>query len=192
MTKKPLFFLLALLPFASGLLAEAVVYKVDPVHSGVDFKIRHFINRVPGTFATFTGEIHFDKAAPANSKAVATIQVNSVDTRNSNRDDHLRNEDFFNASKFPAIEFVSTKWTPAGENTFTVEGLLTMVGLEKPITLEVVFLGEVEGRGTVRSGWEGRATIDRTEWGIDYGIPAVGKEVQIELNIQAHLQESES
>jgi polyisoprenoid-binding protein YceI len=171
---------------AASLQAEKLVYTVDTAHSGVDFKIRHFINKVPGTFATFNGEIHYDTGNPSNSKAVATIDVSSVDTRNSDRDAHLMNEDFFDVPSFPSIEFVSTKWTPTGENTYRVEGNLKMLDIEKPITLDVTYLGEVEGRGTMRSGWEGTATIDRTEWGIDYGIPAVGKEVDIELNIQAH------
>jgi polyisoprenoid-binding protein YceI len=190
MINKTSFFTLSFFTLAASLFGEVAIYKVDPVHSGVDFKVRHFINRVPGTFATFNGEIHFDKANPENSKAVATIQAASVDTRNSDRDAHLQNEDFFKVAEFPTIEFTSTQWTPTGENTFNVEGMLKMLGVEKPITLEVVFLGEMEGRGTIRSGWEGKATIDRTEWGIDYGTPAIGKEVQIELNIQAHKQAS--
>lgn len=171
---------------AAALEAETLIYTVDPVHSGVDFKIRHFINKVPGTFAEFSGEIHFDKENPENSKAVAVVDVSSVDTRNGDRDAHLMNEDFFNAGTFPQIHFESTSWTPTGENTFAVEGTLKMLETEKPITLEVTYLGEIEGRGILRSGWEGSATIDRTEWGITYGVPAVGKEVEILLNIQAH------
>ena len=171
---------------AAFLQAEPLVYTVDPVHSGVDFKIRHFINKVPGTFATFSGEIHFDKENPEESKAVAVVDVSSVDTRNGDRDAHLMNEDFFNAGTFPQIHFESTSWTPTGDNTFAVEGNLKMLETEKPITLEVTYLGEIEGRGILRSGWEGSATIDRTDWGITYGVPAVGKEVEILLNIQAH------
>lgn len=171
---------------SSLLSAEPLTYTVDAVHSGVNFKIRHFINKVPGTFGQFSGTIEFDKENPEKSRASATVQVATVDTRNTDRDAHLLNDDFFKAKTFPAIEFTSTKWTPSGDNTFQVEGLLKMLGVEKPVTLDVVYLGEVEGRGVMRSGWEGKATIDRTEWGISYGIPAVGKEVEIELNIQAH------
>ncbi|MFO7724561.1 MAG: YceI family protein [Oceanipulchritudo sp.] len=166
--------------------AEPLVYTVDPAHSGVDFRIRHFINKVPGTFADFNGEIHFDKETPENSKAIAVIEVTSVDTRNGERDAHLMNEDFFKAGTFPEIEFESTEWTPTGDNTYVVEGNLKMLETEKPITLDVTYLGEVEGRGILRSGWEGTATIDRTDWGITYGVPAVGKEVEILLSIQAH------
>lgn len=176
----------------STLVAEPLVYKVDPVHSGVNFKIRHFINKVPGTFSEFTGTIHYDKENPENSKAEATIQIASVDTRNTDRDAHLQNEDFFQASRFPVIKFASTSWKPVGEDTFEVVGVLDFAGEQHPVVLNVEYLGEVEGRGMIRSGWEGTATIDRTNWGLTYGTPAVGKEVEIELNIQAHRDVDES
>jgi polyisoprenoid-binding protein YceI len=186
MIKKLLSFLSVSLLSTAFLQAEPLVYTIDPVHSGVDFKIRHFINKVPGTFSEFSGSIHFDKENPENSKAEATIQVASVDTRNTDRDAHLQNEDFFKANLFPVIKFGSTNWKPTGENTFEVIGVLDIAGEAHPIVLDVEYLGEVEGRGTIRSGWEGKATIDRTKWGITYGTPAVGTEVEIELNIQAH------
>lgn len=192
MIRKSLLSLSLVILGSAFLNAEPLVYKVDPVHSGINFKIRHFINKVPGAFDTFQGEIHFDKENPENSKAVATIDVSTVDTRNSDRDAHLQNEDFFNTVKFPSIEFKSTEWTPTGENTYSVKGLLRIMDVEKPIVLEVTYLGEMEGRGTIRSGWEGTATIDRTEWGMTYGTPAVGKEVEIELNIQAHRKAEEA
>lgn len=191
MKKNALLFVAALLGPLS-LFAEKVVYRIDPVHSGIDFKIRHFINKVPGTFSTFEGEIHFDKDAPENSRAVAEISVESVDTRNDDRDAHLQNEDFFDSVKFPKITFESKEWKQTGENTYAVTGMLSILGTEKPVTLDVTFLGEVEGRGAIRSGWEGTATIDRTDWGMGYGTPAVGKEVDIELNIQAHREAGES
>lgn len=186
MKNKTFISLLAGLVSALSVSAEPTVYTIDPVHSGINFKIRHFINKVPGTFDSFSGEIHFDKETPSNSKAVATIQVASVDTRNDDRDAHLQNEDFFKASEHPEITFTSTEWKVIDENTFEVTGLLKILGMEKPVTLDVEFLGEVEGRGMIRSGWEGTTTIDRGDWGMGYGTPAVGSEVEIELNIQAH------
>jgi polyisoprenoid-binding protein YceI len=191
MMKKLLSLLLIGVIGSAALQAEPLVYKVDPVHSGVDFKIRHFINKVPGTFTEFNGTIHYDKDNPENSKAEATIQVASVDTRNTDRDAHLQNEDFFKASLFPVITFESTSWAPKGENTYEVVGVLDIVGQKHPVVLDVEYLGEVEGRGTIRSGWVGKATIDRTNWGITYGTPAVGTEVDIELNIQAHRKADE-
>lgn len=188
MKKTITLFLAATVLGAASLSAEPVIYKIDTVHSGIDFRIRHFINRVPGTFGNFEGEIHFDKANPQNSKAVATIHVNTVDTRNADRDAHLRNPDFFNVAEHPVAEFVSTTWQPTGENTFDVTGNLTMMGITREVVLKVEFLGEVEGRGTMRSGWEARTRIDRTDWGITFGTPAIGRDVDIEINLQGHRQ----
>jgi len=179
---------LALLFSGAGLLAEKVVYKLDPVHSGVNFKIRHFVNRMPGSFTEFTGEIHFDKANPANSKAVATINPASVDTRNEDRDDHLNQDDYFNVAAFAEMTFTSTSWEVVDENEFKVTGDLTMLGKTNAVTLDVTFLGEVEGRGAVRSGWEATGQLDRREWGLTAGQPAIGNEVDIELLLQAHKQ----
>ena len=186
MQKKTFSLVLVALVSTLTVSAETIIYKIDPVHSGINFKIRHFLNKVPGTFTGFEGEIHYNKANPAESKAVAKIQVASVDTRNGDRDAHLQNEDFFKADQHPVIEFKSTEWIPSGEGAYTVKGLLTILGVAKPVELEVAYLGEMEGYGVLRSGWEGKVEIDRTEWGMTYGQPAVGKDVEIELNIQAH------
>lgn len=182
--------LAALVSSASALHADPIIYKIDTVHSGISFKIRHFINKVPGNFADFSGEIHYDKESPENSKAIATVQVTSVDTRNGDRDAHLQNEDFFNSAAYPAMSFASTKWEKVGENQYAVTGDLTILNVTKPVTFDVTFLGEIEGRGAIRSGWEGKATINRTDWGITYGTPAVGADVEIELNIQAHREKA--
>jgi polyisoprenoid-binding protein YceI len=182
--KLPLFILsLALAVPAS---AEVLHYKIDSVHSGINFKVRHFINKIPGTFTSFSGDIHFDPENPANSKVVAKIDVKSVDTRNDKRDAHLQNDDFFNEPEFPHIEFVSTEWTATGDDTFLVKGTLTMMGTTNPIEMEVTYLGEMEARKAIRSGWEGKAVLNRADWGMKGGQPAVGLEVQVELNIQAH------
>jgi len=180
--------ILTLLLAVSSLSADPVVYEVDPVHSGVTFKVRHLLNKIPGTFAKFDGEIHFDKEHPENSKAIGTVQVNSVDTRNEKRDKHLQGEDFFKSDNNPVIEFSSTQWKPIGENKFIVSGILKMIGMEHPIELELTYLGEMESRGAMKSGWEGKVTLDRTDWGMTYGTAMVGTEIEIELNIQARRQ----
>jgi len=188
MKNKPSLLFFILIIATASLTAETVVYKVDPVHSGVAFKIRHFLNKIPGAFAKFEGEIHFDPENPENSKAVGSVVVNSVDTRNEKRDKHLQSEDYFKASENPVIEFSSSKWTPDGDNSFIVTGVLKMAGIEQVIEVQLAYLGEMEARGKIRSGWEGSAKIDRTLWDINSGAPAVGNEVEIELNIQAHRQ----
>lgn len=167
--------------------AEVVEYTIDPVHSGINFKIRNFVSKVPGAFTAFQGKIHYDKENPENSKVTATIDPASVDTRNQKRDDHLANEDFFNIAKFPTIEFTSDKWTKTGDNTYTVTGTLTMLGVDKTVELEVNFLGEMQARRTTVSGWEVKANLDRSDWGMTYGSPATSLDVEVEINIQARM-----
>jgi polyisoprenoid-binding protein YceI len=176
--------LLAMLPVSA--FAETLRYTIDAVHSGVDFRVRHFLNRVPGTFGRFSGEIHFDPANPANSKTFAVIDASSVDTRNERRDDHLRNPDYFNTELHPSIRFTSERWEVTGDNTFKIHGQLEIMGKSLPVVIDAVYLGEMEGRGVMRSGWEGKLTIDRTAWGLTHGAGVVGNQVEIELNIQAH------
>lgn len=170
--------------------AEVAVYKIDPVHSGITFKVKHFINMVPGAFTDFSGEVHFDKAHPENSKIVATINPASINTHHSDRDDHLRNPDFFDIDEHEKITFESKEWEVIGDNKYKITGHLTLLGQTHPQELTAYYLGEVVGRGVMRSGWKAEATIDRTRWGMNYGVSAgvLGGEIDVELNIQAHLQ----
>ncbi len=170
-------------------------YEIDPVHSGVSFKVRHFFNEVPGKFTDFKGNIVFDKGDPSKSQATAIIVPASVDTSNGKRDSHLQNEDFFHVNQHKTIEFKSTAWEPngqseSGQDKYKVTGDLTMLGQTKPVTLDVVYLGEMEGQGPYEgvmvAGWEASGEIDRTEWGLNGGQPIVGKDVKIELSIQGH------
>ena len=174
---------------AAGHGEKLPVWKIDTVHSGVTFKIRHFFNKVPGSFGEFEGEIHFDGEHIDKSKAVATIKPTSVDTNNEDRDEHLQNADFFNTPEFPEATFESTSWEATGDSTFKIPGNLTLLNTTKEVVLETEFLGTGEGRGgKIISGWEASATIDRRDIGITYGQGVVGNEVDIVLNIQAHKQ----
>lgn len=186
---KPIFsFLSASLIIAGLAQAEVAVYQIDPVHSGVSFKVRHHFTKVPGNFATFGGEIHFDAANLAQSKVIATIDAASVDTNSERRDNHLRGEDFFKTENHPEITFESTQWEALGGNKYKVMGDLTMVGKAVPVELEVEFLGEGEGNRGIISGWDVTTTLDRDQWGITYGPGIIGDEVAVEINIQAKKQ----
>lgn len=169
--------------------AAPTTWDIDPSHSAVGFKIRHFVTKVPGTFADFKGTIVYD-ADPANMKAEAAIKVPSVNTNSKGRDEHLQRDDYFNAEKYPDITFTSTKFEKTGENTYKMTGDLSMMGVTKPVTLDVTFLGTAEGRGgKMLAGFEGKGTIDRTAWGLTAGQPAVGKDVDIEISIEAVLRQ---
>tara|TARA_R100000027_G_scaffold67340_1_gene65653 strand:- start:15235 stop:15804 length:570 start_codon:yes stop_codon:yes gene_type:complete len=175
-----------LIASASALPAATKTYTVDPVHSGVTFKIRHFFTTVPGNFDEFEATIAYDEEDLSKSFVNASIEVESVDTNNDKRDDHLASDDFFNEEKFPLISFKSTSWEKTGDNEFAVKGDLTMAGETKEITLDTTLLGVQENnKGKMVSGWEVKTTIDRRDWGISYGQGVVGNEVTVEIFIQA-------
>lgn len=187
-----------LLPAAALVLAlgaratAAETYVIDPVHSSVGFNIRHFVSKVPGRFAKFSGTITVDRANPAQSSAEATIDIASVDTGNQKRDDHLRTADFFDAAKYPTMKFKSTSWKKTGENTYDVTGDLTLKDVTRPVTLKVTSLGFGPGMGgTQLSGWEATTTIDKKQWNMkDPPMldAALGDDVTISINIEAGMK----
>ncbi|GGH62036.1 YceI family protein [Rothia aerolata] len=145
-------------------------WKLDPIHSRLGFSARHaMVTKIRGAFNEVEGEAHIDSEDWANSTASVTIQVNSIDTRNDQRDEHLRNADFFNSKEFPTIEFVSTTIDEVDSGQFIVVGNLTMRGVTKSVSLplEVTGIGE-DSSGQIRAGLEGNRRIDRKEWGISW------------------------
>lgn len=186
--KITLSFILASIILPAMATATQETYRIDPVHSGVSFSVRHFFTKVPGSFGSFSGELLFDKDDITKNVANAEIEVSSVNTHNADRDKHLMNDDFFSADRFPRMTFQSTSWKEVGKDQFEVEGNLTIRDVTKPVTLDVRLLGFGEGMGGKPiSGWDASVTIDRRDWGITYGQGVVGNEVEIMLNIQAHL-----
>ncbi len=184
---------LILLPFSAHADAQATVdhevYQIDTVHSGIQFRVRHFFNRVPGSFAQFGGTLYVHPSDMTKNRAVASIQVASIDTANNDRDDHLRSDDYFKTGQFPEITYESTSWKKTGEKTFEVQGNLTMLGQTKPVTMNVEYLGSGEGRNnTFLNGWSATGKLNRSEWGITAGSPVVGDEVEFIIDIQAHRQ----
>ena len=177
---------LSLLIATAGNAHEAT-YVIDTAHSSVNFSIRHFVAKTTGTFKDFSGTLVIDTDDMTQSSVEATIQVSSIDTASVKRDQHLNADDYFNTATFPVMTFKSTRWEPTDEDDeFSVSGELTLLGVTRPVTLQVELLGIGPGRnGAVLSGWEAHATIDRREWGLTSGAPAVGDEVEIEINIEA-------
>ena len=164
----------------------------DNSHSQVGFSVRHMMfAKVRGTFDDWSGTLSFDPADPAGSKVTASIEAASINTRNEQRDHHLRSGDFFDAENFPALEFESTSWekTPAG---YRVHGDLTIRGTTKRVALEVDDNGVgIDPWGNTRIGLTGQTTIHRKEFGLNWnqaleaGGVLVGDEVTIDLEIQA-------
>lgn len=184
--------LLAFSALLFGLLASAQAavetYKIDPVHSSVGFKIRHFFSNVPGSFTKFGGTIRVDRDNLENSSVEATIEVPSIDTRSDVRDKDLRSDKFFSALKFPAITFKSKSWKKTGDDTFDVTGDLTIHGVTKEVVLKTKSLGFGPGmQGAMLSGWEASATINRNDFGITTYPKMLGDDVPVTITIEADL-----
>jgi polyisoprenoid-binding protein YceI len=181
-------FAVASLTFSSALTAETIeTYVIDTSHSSVKFSIRHFVAKTTGNFAEFEGTLTVNRDDLTKSTVEATILIPSVDTDSEKRDSHLQEDDYFSSSAFPAMTFKSTAWEATeDENMFKVTGDLSIRGITKEVVLDVELLGFGEGmRGAYLSGWEATTTLDRTDWGVTGGQPAVGTEVDVTINIEA-------
>ncbi|HQV57112.1 MAG TPA: YceI family protein [Ilumatobacteraceae bacterium] len=168
-------------------------YAIDPSHSRIGFVARHaMIAKVRGTFNDFAGTGYFDLENPAKSHLELTIQATSIDTRNADRDAHLRTNDFFDMDTYPTITFVSTAVAKTGDDTFAVTGNLTMRGVTKPITIDFDYAGTaVDAFNAQRIGLEGKVVVNRKDWGInwnaalDAGGVMVGDKVTLEFEVSA-------
>ncbi len=173
-------------------LAGAAEYTIDKSHSSVNFQIKHLaISKVNGSFDDFSGSFSFDPQNPGSLQAKAVIQTASVDTDDEKRDAHLRNEDFFDVEKFPTMTFESTKVTMKNATEGTVDGNLTMMGVTRPVTLDLEILGTVKDPwGNERAGASLSGKINRKDWGLTYnsaletGGLVLGEDVKISLEIE--------
>lgn len=178
---------------AVGGASQAATWKIDPVHSEVGFSVRHLmISNIKGRFKTFSGDLEFDPAKPAEAKVKVDIAVESVDTENEKRDGHLKADDFFGATSNPTMTFESTGVEVTGENTMNVKGNLTLKGKTNPVTLTVEKIGVGKGMGgEERAGFTATTSINRNDYGVDWNKPldgggvVVGNEVKITLEIEA-------
>ncbi len=174
------------LPLASG------AWTLDPVHCTVEFTARHMaISKVRGRFHKFDASVTVGDSL-ATSSLSATVDMSSVDTSNADRDAHLRNSDFFHVEHHPTMTFNSTAITSVGEGNYKVDGDLTINGITKQETLDVVFHGTetFPGDGSFHAGFEATGTISRTDYGVDFNVPlsaggfVISDKIGIELDIQ--------
>ena len=171
----------------------STTWKIDPTHTLVEFGIRHLmITTVKGRFGGVEGTITGDLDDMTNATVDVKIDAASIDTRNEDRDNHLRSGDFFDVEKYPHITFKSTKVTKTGDDTFNVEGELTIRDVTKPVTLEATLLGTAKDPwGNEKVGFSAKAKINRTDYGLTWTAPLeaggflVGDDVNIELEVQA-------
>ncbi len=172
-------------------------WNFDNSHSEVGFGVRHMMfAKVRGTFDEWTGSLEFDPDQPGSSKVEATIEAASVNTRNDQRDEHLRSADFFDVENHPKLTFESTSWKKSGSG-YEVTGDLTIRGTTRPVTLNVEDNGRgVDPWGNQRLGFTVTGTINRKEFGLTWnqaleaGGVLVGEDVNIAIEVQAVLAEA--
>ena len=164
-------------------------WAIDPVHSTVGFSVRHLmVSKVRGQFDTFSGTI---TVAPDGTPSVhAEIAVDSVNTRNEQRDAHVRSADFFDAETYPVATFTSTSVRADGDH-YVLDGDFTLKGVTRPISLDLEFNGINPGMGHGEvAGFEASVVLNRKDFGIDIDIPletggaVVGDKVTITLEIE--------
>ena len=188
---KYLFSFLALVLMLS-VSAGAAEWNIDAPHSSVGFSVRHLVvSKTTGHFTAFSGTVSFDGQNVAGGSAEWTIQVASVDTDDQKRDDHLRGADFFDAEKFPAMTFKSTKVIPGEDGSFQLVGDLTIKGMIREVTFDCEFNGVISDPwGGTRAGFSAGAKIDRQDFGmtwnkaLDTGGVVVGNTVNIMIEVE--------
>jgi polyisoprenoid-binding protein YceI len=189
---------LALILLGAGARAQSPeIYDIDPVHSAVNFKVRHLFTFVSGRFTKFGGTLWYDAQKPENSRIEITIQAASVDTDNEQRDNHLRSADFLDVQNQPQITFKSTRIERAGDaQHYRVTGDFTLHGVTKPVTVTVEMLGFGESPGLgKRGGFAAQTTLDRRDFGIvwnktlESGSLLLGTDVQVDFPIEVALHQ---
>lgn len=167
-------------------------YNLDPSHTHVGFAVKHFgLSKVRGQFEEFSGVVTVGEN-PLESSVSATIQTESFNSRDNDRDTHIKSGDFLEVDKFPTMTFQSTGLKQDGDDEYILTGDLTIKDVTRPVELEVEFEGAiVDPYGLDRIAFNAETEIDRTEWGLDFmaaletGGLIVGKKVKITLEVEA-------
>ena len=171
---------------------SVTTWKIDPAHSSVEFSVRHLmISTVKGRFADVTGTVKTDDSDPTKGEVDVTIAVASIDTREAQRDAHLRSADFFDADHVPTMTFHSTRVEGVKGNTFKLVGDLRIRGVSREVALDVT----AEGRGKdpwggERAGFSAVTTIKRSDYGLTWnqiletGGVAVSDEIKITIDAE--------
>ncbi|MDI9830994.1 YceI family protein [Streptomyces sp. KAU_LT] len=168
-------------------------YTIDPAHSTLGFVARHaMVTNVKGKFLDFTGSLHLDGTDPAASTASLDITMDSIDTGSADRDGHLKSADFFKTDEFPTMTFRSTKAEALGGDDYRITGDLTILGTTRPITIDLEFNGAAKDPfGNERVGFEGKAELLRSEWGLTWnaaletGGVLVSDKIKLNFDISA-------
>ncbi len=175
-----------------------MAWQIDTAHSEITFSVRHMmISKARGRFDEFGGTINFDEENPSASTVDVTIQADSINTRNDDRDGHLKSADFLNVAEYPTITFTSTKVTPTDDDEGKLTGNLTIAGVTKEVTLDVEYAGQaLSPWGATSAGFSGSTKIDRRDFGLTWnaaletGGVLVGNDIKIEIELELVKQET--
>jgi polyisoprenoid-binding protein YceI len=175
-------------------------YSLDPSHSRLGFVARHaMVTKVRGAFNDVAGSGYFDADDPSRSQFEVTVQAKSIDTRNADRDAHLRSNDFFDMDRYPEIRFASTAVEPVDDSTYRVTGDLTIKDVTKSVTFDLELTGAVKDPwGNLRIGLEGSLVVNRKDWNVTWnaaletGGVLVSDKVTLEFEVSAVKDADES
>lgn len=168
---------------------EATTYSIDPVHSTGLFRVHHFgAGMFYGRFNDVTGTITYNPEDPSSLSFDIVIDVESVDTNIERLNNHLKSPDFFNAKEFREMTFKSTAVSKIDDDTFKVTGDLTIHGITKTITTQVELTGTVSSPRGKKIGFETIFTVDRSEYGVNYGLDngVLGREIRLIVSMEAN------
>lgn len=178
----------ALLTLGGTAQAEPMKYTFDPLHTQIHFTVNHLgFSNSTGKFLKFDGSFLFDEAKPDSGSVAVTIDVNSLNMDDAVWEQHLKAADMFNVEQFPSMGFKSRKVEMTGAKTANMTGDLTLLGQTKPVTLAVTLnkCGEHPMSKKQTCGFSATGTIKRSEWGMTKGIPMVGDDVQLRIEVEA-------
>ncbi len=193
--KNKLFTLFSLVAFSFSTIAAtemmATKWTIDKTHSSINFEIRHFFSKVPGSFEDYDAQVYFSPDNLEESSISVTIPVESINTKNERRDNHLKSDDFFNAEKYPVITFNSTSIEAVGDNEFVAKGTLTIKDVSTDFELPFTLLGVQDNpfrEGTKVAGIRSEFQLLRNDYNVGTGDwvsdAVVGNEVDVTLNLE--------
>ncbi|BAJ62542.1 YceI family protein [Anaerolinea thermophila] len=167
-------------------------WQIDTAHTQIQFTVRHLmISKVRGWFEKFSGTVNLDESNPENTSVDVVIDAASINTREPQRDAHLRSADFLDAEHYPHLTFKSTRVERTGERTARLYGDLTIRGVTKPVVLDVTFNGMLTNPwGMTSAGFSATTTINRKDWGLEWNVALeaggwlVGDEVEIAIEAE--------
>ncbi len=176
--------------------AAPQTYEFDKAHTQILFFIDHLgFSMSQGEFHDYDGEIIFDQEDPTNSSVEIEIQTDSIDMDDKKWDKHMKNEDFFDVKEYPTMTFKSTSIEKTGDNTANITGDLKILDITRPVTLNTTFNKADIHPFSKRyvAGFSATTDIKRSDFGMDYGLPGIGDDVEVRIEVEAmRLEEEES